>query len=66
MAVRRGMGRFAIPACIQGDVESIYGLRYVGTAAGVREQFFAVSLTPRVKYPGIVALRAGGVRERIG
>ncbi|QDU04465.1 Transcriptional activator protein NhaR [Gimesia chilikensis] len=57
IAGRQGLGLFAIPSCIQDDVSAIYGLREVGVAEGVKEQFFAVSVERKLKHPAVIAIR---------
>ncbi len=53
----RGLGLLAIPAIIEKDVRHMYGLHRVGIAAGVHEQFYAVSVERRIKHPGVLAMR---------
>jgi LysR family transcriptional activator of nhaA len=57
IAGHRGLGLLAIPAIIEDDVRKIYGLQRVGVAAGVQEQFYAVSVERRIKHPGVLAMR---------
>jgi LysR family transcriptional activator of nhaA len=57
IAGRHGLGLFAIPATIQNDVSSIYGLREVGRVDGVRERFYAVSVERKVRHPAVIAIR---------
>ncbi len=57
IAGRHGMGLFAIPTSIREDVTAIYGLRELGIAAGVKEQFYAVSVERKLKHPAVVAIR---------
>ena len=40
----RGLGLLALPAIIEDDVRRMYDLRRVGVAAGVHEEFYAVSV----------------------
>jgi LysR family transcriptional activator of nhaA len=57
IAGRRGLGLLALPAIIEDDVGRMYGLQRVGVAAGVQEQFYAVSVERRIKHPGVLAMR---------
>ena len=52
-----GLGILAIPAIIEKDVRGLYNLQRVGIAAGVKEQFYAVSVERRIKHPGVIAMR---------
>jgi LysR family transcriptional activator of nhaA len=53
----RGLGLLAVPAIIEDEVRRMYGLQRVGVAAGVQEQFYAVSVQRRIKHPGVLAMR---------
>ncbi|WP_298869152.1 LysR family transcriptional regulator [uncultured Gimesia sp.] len=57
IAGRQGLGLFAIPACIEDEVIEIYGLSKVGLAAGVKEQFYAISVERKLKHPAVIAIR---------
>lgn len=57
IAGRHGMGLFPIPGRILEDVTAIYGLQLVGTAAGVEEHYYAVSVERKLKHPAVVAIR---------
>lgn len=59
IAGRSGLGLFAIPAIIEEEVRKLYGLTRVGLAAGIEEQFYAVSVDRRVSHPGVQAIRQG-------
>lgn len=52
-----GLGLLAIPSMIEAEVQKIYGLQRVGGAAGVLEQFFAVSVERKIKHAGVLAIR---------
>jgi len=56
IAGRSGLGLFAIPEIIEEDVRKLYGLTRVGLAAGIEEQFHAVSVVRRVNHPGVQAM----------
>lgn len=52
-----GLGLLAVPGIIEDDVRKIYGLRRVGIAVGVQEQFYAVSVERKIKHSGVLAIR---------
>jgi len=52
-----GLGLLAIPSLIEEEVRKYYGLHRVGIAAGVQEQFYAVSVERRIKHTGVLAIR---------
>lgn len=52
-----GLGLLAVPSIIEDEVQKMYGLRRIGTAAGVQEQFYAVSVERKIKHPGVLAIR---------
>ncbi len=56
IAGRQGLGLFAIPSSILEDVTTIYGLCEVGPAAGIQEQFYAVSVDRKLKHPAVIAM----------
>lgn len=57
IAGRNGLGLFAIPTIIEEDVRKLYGLTRAGLAAGIEEQFYAVSVDRRINHPGVLAIR---------
>ncbi|MEM8667969.1 MAG: LysR family transcriptional regulator [Planctomycetota bacterium] len=57
IAGRQGLGLFAIPTNILEDVSSIYGLKEIGPATGIKERFYAVSVERKLKHPAVVAIR---------
>lgn len=61
IAALSGLGLMAVPSIIENEVRQIYGLHAVGTAAGVLEQFFAVSVERRIKHAGVLAIREQAV-----
>ena len=64
IAGRHGLGLFPIPARILEDVSAIYGLLSVGTAAGVMEQFYAVSVERKLKHPAVLAIASSAKLNR--
>lgn len=61
IAGRKGLGLFAIPVSVQDDVTEIYGLCEVGMAAGLKEQFYAVTTERKLKHPAVVAIRENAI-----
>lgn len=59
IAGAHGMGLLAIPSVIEEEAERLYGLHRVGLAAGVKEQFYAVSVGRKIKHPGVLAMQKG-------
>lgn len=61
VAGERGLGVLAVPMVIEEDVRRIYGLERVGTAEGVEERFFAISVERKITHPGVLAIRQHGL-----
>jgi LysR family transcriptional activator of nhaA len=61
VAGERGLGVLAVPMVIEEDVRRIYGLERVGTAEGVEERFFAISVERKITHPGVLAIRQHGI-----
>lgn len=53
---RSGEGLFAIPSAIESDIREHYGVQRIGTAEGVRERFYAISVERKLKHPAVVAI----------
>ena len=53
-----GAGFFPVPAVIQDEVASQYGVVPIGTAQGVVERYFAISVERRVRHPAVAAICA--------
>ncbi|VTT99612.1 family transcriptional regulator : LysR family transcriptional regulator OS=Candidatus Entotheonella sp. TSY1 GN=ETSY1_20520 PE=4 SV=1: HTH_1: LysR_substrate [Gemmataceae bacterium] len=53
---RSGEGAFAVPAVAERDVRRHYGVKRIGRATGLREQFYAVSVERKLKHPAVVAI----------
>lgn len=52
-----GEGIFAAPEAIAEEVERQYRVRRLGSAEGVRERIYAVSVDRRLRHPAVQALR---------
>jgi LysR family transcriptional activator of nhaA len=61
IAGSKGLGLFPIPATIQEDVMTLYGLHEVGLVEGVKERFYAVSVERKLKHPAVVAIRKNAI-----
>jgi LysR family transcriptional activator of nhaA len=60
---RAGSGVFPAPTSIEGDLEREMGLRVVGRARDVREQFYAITLEEEPKHPAVVAICDAAARR---
>ena len=57
-------GLFAAPSIVARDVQRQYGVRTVGTARGVSERFYAITVERRITHPGTAAI-AAAARENL-
>jgi LysR family transcriptional activator of nhaA len=53
---RQGMGVFAAPTVIEAEVLHDYGVRVVGRAEAVRQQFYAISVERKIRHPSVAAI----------
>jgi LysR family transcriptional activator of nhaA len=53
---QQGLGAFAAPLAVRGDVEQRYGVRLLGAAEGVTERFYALSVERRLRHPAVVTI----------
>jgi LysR family transcriptional activator of nhaA len=53
---QHGLGVFAAPSVIQGEIEKQYEVRAIGQVGRVRERFFAISLDRKLRHPAVVAI----------
>ena len=51
-----GLGVFAAPSAIAGEVCRQYRVRVIGELAEIHERFYAISVERRLKHPAVVAL----------
>lgn len=58
-----GLGVFAAPTAVAGEVEDQYGVRTLGEVDGVRERFYALTVERKLTHPAVVALTAGARAE---
>jgi len=59
-----GLGVFASPAVIEGEILRRYRVRVAGRSEAVRQQFYAISVERKIKHPAVVAICAAA-REDI-
>ncbi|WP_164017615.1 transcriptional activator NhaR [Pyxidicoccus trucidator] len=53
---RQGMGVFAAPTVIEAEVMLDHGVRVVGRAEAIRQQFYAISSERKIRHPSVVAI----------
>lgn len=53
---QEGHGAFAVPSVVDREARERFGVRPIGTADGVRERYYAVSLQRRVRNPAVAAI----------
>jgi LysR family transcriptional activator of nhaA len=53
---REGMGVFAAPTVIEGEVRQQYRVRVVGRSDAVRQQFYAISVERKIRHPAVAAV----------
>lgn len=51
-----GMGVFAAPTVIEAEVRQQTGVRVIGRAEEVRQQFYALSVERKIKHPAVVTI----------
>lgn len=60
---RRGMGIFVGPTVLARDIEKQYGVRALGAAPEVAEEFFAISIERRITHPCVTAITTAARNE---
>lgn len=58
-----GLGVYACPSVLEGEVRQRYGLRAVGTIPSLKNRFYAISVEQRLRHPGAVAICEGARSE---
>ena len=51
-----GVGVFAVPSVIETEVQQQHRVEIVGTAEGVRERFYAISVRRKIGHPAVSAI----------
>lgn len=57
-----GLGIFPGPAAIANRIATQYGVRSIGTLAGLRERFYVISPERKIRHPAVLAITEGGRR----
>jgi LysR family transcriptional activator of nhaA len=60
---RRGMGIFVAPTVLEREIEKQYGVRSLGAAPEVVEEFFAISVERRLTHPCVTAITQAARNE---
>jgi LysR family transcriptional activator of nhaA len=60
---QHGAGIFPAPEVLAAEVRRQYRVEAVGSAAEVRERFYAISVERRIKHPAVAAITARAQRE---
>jgi LysR family transcriptional activator of nhaA len=60
---RRSAGFFVAPDVLAREIEAQFGVRSVGVAEGVEEDFFAISVERRITHPCVVAITQAARKE---
>jgi LysR family transcriptional regulator, transcriptional activator of nhaA len=58
-----GLGIFAAPSAIEGQVIAQYGVQLLGRTDEVRERFYAISVERRLKNPAVLAISEAARHE---
>lgn len=53
---RQGMGVFQAPSVIEAEVVHDYGVRIVGRAGELKQQFYALSIERKIRHPAVAAI----------
>ena len=53
---RRGAGIFIGPTVLSNEIEGQYGARALGVAAGLEDEFFAISVERRIRHPCVIVI----------
>jgi LysR family transcriptional activator of nhaA len=60
---RQGAGIFAGPTVLREEIEEQYQVKCLGSAQGLIEEFFALSIERRIVHPAVAAITANARRE---
>lgn len=63
---RAGEGVFAIPSAVEADIRDHYGVRMIGSAKGLCERFYAISVERKLKHPAVLAISQSARRTISG
>ena len=59
---QRGLGMFAVPTAVEGDVARQYEVERIAVLEGVREEYYAISVERRIRNPAVAAI-TGAARK---
>jgi LysR family transcriptional regulator, transcriptional activator of nhaA len=59
-----GKGLFAAPTIIADEIRDKFGVVHIGTCAGIRERYYAITGERRIKHPAVAAI-SEGARARL-
>ncbi|MFO0843484.1 MAG: transcriptional activator NhaR [Gemmataceae bacterium] len=60
---QQGVGLFAVPDAVEGEIRRQYNVHRVGRLEGVRERFYAISVERRLKHPAVLAISLAAQHE---
>jgi len=63
VVLAHGAGIFPAPEVLAAEVRRQYRVEAVGSAAEVRERFYAISVERRIKHPAVAAITERAQRE---
>lgn len=63
---RQGLGVFAGPAVLAGEIEAQYQVHRLGTAPNLVEEFYAISIERRITHPAVAAITTAARRALFG
>lgn len=63
---QRGLGLFAAPTVLEGEIRKQYGVRVVGRIDAVRERFYAITAERKLTHPAVLAITRAARRDIFG
>jgi LysR family transcriptional activator of nhaA len=63
---RRGLGVFVGPTVLEAEIEQQYGVRAIGAAPEVMEEFFAITVERRITHPCVTVITETARNELFG
>jgi len=60
---RRGLGIFVAPTVLKAEIQQQYGVRVLGAAPEVEEEFFAITVERRITHPCVTAITEAARNE---
>jgi LysR family transcriptional activator of nhaA len=59
----KGVGVFAAPDVLEGEIKSRYKVEVVGRAKRIRQRFYAISVEREIRHPGVAAICANARQD---